>query len=187
MTIQLTIQLKDVSKPAVWRKVAVHASMTFEDLHDIIQMAFGWDDAHLYAFSPEGFGSKPQIWLPDEELEEGDFEPHAITLGEIFTEEGQEYTYIYDFGDKWIHEISVEEISEEESDKVVLLNGKGACPPEDCGGPWGYANLKEVLDNPKHPEHKDMKEWLGLKPKESWDAKAFSKADVQEELDDFFE
>ena len=53
------------------------------------------------------------------------------------------------------------------------MAGKGACPPEDCGGPWGYAELKIILDDPKHHEHYGMKEWLGLTKKQKWDAEAF--------------
>ena len=64
-------------------------------------------------------------------------------------------------------------LTNEETEKPILLKGQGACPPEDCGGPWGYETLKETLADKKHPEHKEMKEWLGLRPRDNWDAAAF--------------
>jgi hypothetical protein len=59
------------------------------------------------------------------------------------------------------------------------LAGKGACPPEDCGGPWGYAGLKEIVDNPKDPEYEEMREWMGLEPGEVWKPEDFDLADAQ--------
>ena len=74
---------------------------------------------------------------------------------------GQTFTYIYDFGDDWIHIITLEKIDKTDpSTKPKLIDGKGACPPEDCGGPWGYENLKLVLEDKNHEDYQDIKEWL---------------------------
>jgi len=72
------------------------------------------------------------------------------------------FTYIYDFGDYWEHEITVERIlsSNEELRHPVCIEGKRACPPEDCGGVHGYYELIQILKNPKHPEYRDHIEWL---------------------------
>jgi hypothetical protein len=81
----------------------------------------------------------------------------------------------YDFGDSWGHKITVEKVlpSDVTATTIALcLDGARACPPEDCGGVWGYANLLKILKNRKHPEHKDMKEWIGG----AWDAEAFDLA-----------
>ena len=87
------------------------------------------------------------------------------------------FGYEYDFGDSWIHEITVERISPPDAaagTRALCLGGARACPPEDCGGVWGYANLLKALKNRKHPEHKAVKEWIGS----SWDAEAFDSAKV---------
>jgi Plasmid pRiA4b ORF-3-like protein len=187
VNIQFRIQIKNISKPPVWRKLSIPDSFTFEDLHLAIQVAFGWDDYHLFQFCPSGWGSNPVITVPNDDSEEDDIDASETTLGEIFTEEGQKYTYIYDFGDDWEHEILVEGITDLGANTVVLLGGKGKCPPEDCGGPWGYANLVEILADPKNPEHKDMKEWLGIGPKEKWDTNDFDLKATQKELYEYFE
>jgi hypothetical protein len=72
--------------------------------------------------------------------------------------------YEYDFGDSWNHQITVEKILTPDpaaATVALCLDGARACPPEDCGGPWGYDNLLKILRNPKHEEHESMKEWLG--------------------------
>lgn len=64
----------------------------------------------------------------------------------------------------------------------LCVAGSGACPPEDCGGVWGYANLKEVLAHPSHEEHQDMLDWLGLGAADEFDPKEFSAEDVNVRL-----
>jgi hypothetical protein len=93
-----------------------------------------------------------------------------MQLKEIFNEEGQKLMYNYDFGDNWEHLIILEKITNETIAQPKLLTAKGACPPEDCGGPWGYENLKVILNDKKHSEHKEMKEWLGMGARQKWDA-----------------
>jgi len=83
-------------------------------------------------------------------------------LKDIFKTENQKYTYIYDFGDDWVHSIILEKISDDKIKQSKCLAGKGFCPPEDCGGPWGYERIKDVLANPDHEEYQDTREWLGL-------------------------
>lgn len=93
------------------------------------------------------------------------------------------YQYEYDFGDSWYHDIILEKIVPAEPDTLypVCVDGQLACPPEDCGGIWGYYDILEVLGNPKHEEHEDYKEWYGedLKPEE------FDKDSVNKELQKF--
>ena len=181
MTYQFKIQLKNISKPPVWRKVVVSSETTFSMFHTIIQVAMGWYDIHLYSFSPTGYGSTPWIEGDDDFAALGidDEETTPATdmkLSDIFETKGQTFTYIYDFGDDWEHKITLEEIDKTNISTIPkLIDGKGACPPEDCGGAWGYENLKEVLADKKHPEHKDIKEWL------------YGPDDFDEEDDDMFE
>ncbi len=81
--------------------------------------------------------------------------------------------YIYDFGDDWKHQITLEKVTEEKLLRADCMAGQGTCPPEDCGGALGYENLKIILNDPKDLEHAGMKEWLGLSKKQKWDAEAF--------------
>ena len=169
MTFQFKIQLQGITKPPVWRRVVIPSEITFSMFHTIIQVAMGWYDQHLYSFSPTGYGSIP--WI-EEESDDDDFMAFGIRnkkttaatdlkLSDIFKKKGQTFTYIYDFGDDWVHKITLEEIDKKNiSPLPKLTGGKGTCPPEDCGGPWGYENLKEVLADKSHPEFQNMAEWL---------------------------
>jgi hypothetical protein len=182
MTFHFKIQLQHISKPPVWRKVAVPAQFNFLKFHEVIQAAFGWENYHLFEFSAGGFGGDFRISMPDPMGwdEEGELkEAKKIKLSDVFKEEGEKYTYTYDFGDSWEHLITLEKIADEKTIKADCLAGKGACPPEDCGGPWGYAELKETLADPKHPEHEEMKEWAGLEEDEEWDSAAFDLEEAQ--------
>lgn len=170
MVYHLKIQLKNVSKPNVWRRILVPAETPFDLLHDMIQIAYGWSQKHAYAFSPSGFGSSP--WIVDEPVPPGypdsPFRPkrkeltaYQTRLCDMINTEGQTFTYIYDFGDAWVNEITLEKINKLNiAPSAVLLGGKGASPPEDCGGPEGYKHFKEVLSNRNHPEFNELKKWL---------------------------
>jgi hypothetical protein len=86
---------------------------------------------------------------------------------------------VYDFGDYWEHVILVENITDDKLLNAVYVNGEGNCPPEDCGGPGGYENLKRILRDPKNPEHKGMKQWLGLAKNKIFDAYSFDEEKVR--------
>ncbi|WP_154858670.1 plasmid pRiA4b ORF-3 family protein [Cyclobacterium xiamenense] len=174
MLLQLKVQIKGISKPPVWRRLLVPDHFTFSRLHEVIQAAFGWEDYHLYQFSPKGYGSKPQIGVEGDEWEEEETKnAEKITLNKYLRMEGQTFTYIYDFGDDWTHTILVEKLIDKKAFRAELLAGKGTCPPEDCGGIWGYENLQEALADPKHEMHEEMREWLGLETVENWDPNFF--------------
>ena len=81
--------------------------------------------------------------------------------------------YTYDFGDEWTHSITLEKITGNDAMIADCIGGKGKCPPEDCGGHFGYMDLKEILNNPENPESKDMREWLGMSKKAKWEADDF--------------
>jgi hypothetical protein len=175
---QLKITLRGVSGPPVWRRVLVPSDVTLADLHDVIQQAMGWDNDHMHVFSMGGqeYGS------PDLEL--GHASDRNVLLSQVFTGQGDRLRYTYDFGDDWEHDIVLEKtrtaVTQETYPSCVA--GKGACPPEDCGGAWGYAELKEILANPSHEGHQDMLEWLGLDAGKDFDPKKFSVAEVNARL-----
>lgn len=169
MTFQFKIQLQNVTKPPVWRRIIVPAETTFSQFHIVIQAAMGWYDEHLYSFSPSGYGSIPWIEEKSDEDDQLSFgKPNKkstlasdLKLSDIFKKKEQTFIYIYDFGDDWTHKITLEEIDKKNiSPLPKLIAGKGTCPPEDCGGPMGYERLKEVLSDKNHPEYQDVKEWL---------------------------
>ncbi len=140
--LQLKIALRGVSKPPVWRRVQVRADATFAALHDVIQAAFGWTDTHLHSFEYEGV----RIGVPDPEWEDDCADETETTLAEVLLGPKDRIRYTYDFGDDWEHDIMLEKVIEPNTDdrRPVLMTGKGACPPEDCGGPWGYAEMKDA-------------------------------------------
>jgi Plasmid pRiA4b ORF-3-like protein len=140
--LQLKITLKGISKPPVWRRVQVRADTTFAMLHQIIQAAFGWTDTHLHSFEYDG----EQIGVPDPEWDNDCADEAETTLDEVLLGPKDRVRYTYDFGDCWEHDIMLEKVMEPDAGdgRPVLLTGKGAGPPEDCGGPWGYAELKDA-------------------------------------------
>ena len=154
------------------------ADVTLGDLHEAIQQAMGWDNCHMHLFSVGGqeYGS------PDPEL--GHASDKKVRLSQVLTGPGDRLRYTYDFGDDWEHDIVLEEtrtaVPEETYPSCVA--GNGACPPEDCGGAWGYDELKEILADPSHESHQDTLEWLGLDAGKDFDPKKFSVAEVNARL-----
>lgn len=177
MTFRFKIQLKHIGSPAVWRTVTVPARFSFMKFHEVIQAAFGWEDEHLFQFSPVGLSKDNdfEISIPDgDDWDSGEIQDaQKVKLSQIFTQEGQKLLYVYDFGDDWEHEVTLEKILPEETKKAECLAGKGVCPPEDCGGAWGYKELKEILSDPEHPEYEERIQWAELEEGEEWDPAAF--------------
>jgi hypothetical protein len=154
---QLKVTLKEV-RPAVWRRLQVSADITFARLHRILQDALGWTNSHLHQFDVRGV----QIGMPDEDAHEPIIDERRVRLREL-AQVRSRIVYTYDFGDGWTHEILVEKVLPAETGGGYprCIAGKRACPPEDCGGPWGYARLLEALGDPEHDEHEQLKEWIG--------------------------
>ncbi len=162
---QLKLTLK-WSKPPIWRRVVVRADMTLEDLHEVIQMAMGWTNSHMHQFIG-GSGFKRVFYgRADPALGEmrGEMlDEQCHTVADLAPAAKRKFIYEYDFGDSWEHEVVVEKILPPDAafKHPVCLAGAKACPPEDCGGVGGYSNLLEIMANPKHPEHEDLKDGIG--------------------------
>jgi hypothetical protein len=175
---QLKITLRGVSKPPVWRRVAVPADITLDVLHEVIIAAVGWHGGHLHVFSTgwEEYGT------PHPDLDHSD--EAGVWLPELLSEPGDKLRYIYDFGDDWQHDILLEDILQEVpgSTYPYCLAGKGKRPPEDCGGVWGYADLKDIMADPDDEQHQEMLDWLCLASADSFDPKAFSIDEVNARL-----
>lgn len=150
------------TEPSIWRRFLVPSSVTLHRLHLILQDVMGWSNYHLYRFQieREEYG-EPH---PDNEFNELNFKNSRRTkLGQVVTKKGDVFRYEYDFGDSWEHMLLVEDILEYQPDVryPVCLTGERACPPEDCGGPYGYADLLETIADPSHEDYEDMMTWLG--------------------------
>lgn len=159
ISLQLNIGLRGTD-PLVWRRVLVPGAMTLEKLHSVIQAAMGWEDRHLHVF--EIFGER--YGPPDFELEddEQDLDEEGVRL-HLLLDEADHFTYEYDFGDTWIHDIVVETIGSVTFPltRAVCFDGAMACPPEDIGGPWGFADFAKVMSDPSHHQYAAMLERFG--------------------------
>jgi hypothetical protein len=154
---QLRIRLEDVN-PIVWRRLLVPGAARLPTLHLIFQAAMGWSNAHLHQLRA---GDAVYAML-DEDSDEDDLDEEEFTTAQALA--GQRRAlYEYDFGDGWVHEIVVEDASRVPTALkfAVCLDGQNACPPEDVGGPAGYAEFLSAVTDPEHAEHRDMLEWVG--------------------------
>ncbi len=160
------------SKPPIWRRVATPSDITLGQLHEVIQIAMGWTDSHMHQFilpakagggrlGAQYFVTKVTPWGDPTEMEGED--ENVVTLAEVCRRVKSKLIYEYDFGDGWEHIIEVQKIVEPAPGVKypVCLAGKKSCPPEDCGGVWGYYNLLHTVSDPKREDHEEMVEWLG--------------------------
>lgn len=156
--LQVRITLADVDDPPVWRRVVIPASYTLDRVHAIIQASMGWEESHLHMFRIKGREYGPAYL--DAELETLD--ESQFRIGDLM-KPGDQAGYEYDFGDSWEHELAVEASAVADADTVypACTGGEGACPPEDCGGPGGFADLKDLLAGPLDPERDEMRTWAG--------------------------
>lgn len=170
--LQLHVSLRDIV-PAIWRRLRVPAAATLGDLHDVLQVAFGWKDCHLHDFCV----GDVRFGMTDIEDELFSVDEDAAPLGAV-ARVGSTFIYRYDFGDDWEHDVTVERVLGDGDELVMCTDGARACPPEDCGSTSGYAHLLAVLANPKDEEHADMKRWVGR----GYDPEKFNMAAVNKKL-----
>jgi hypothetical protein len=172
---QMKISLID-SKPLIWRRILVPTDYHLGNLDMIIQMVMGWVNRHLHDFEING----QQYGNPDyeDEFPKENKDERKFKLAKV-VRAGDKFTYTYDFGDGWRHEIIIEEVRDDKSGPVCL-GGENACPPEDCGGIRGYYEMLETVKNPDHHDYEEKKTWLG-----QFDPKKFDLDVVNAALKDF--
>jgi hypothetical protein len=155
---RLKIALDDVT-PTVLRRIEVPFNIRLDRLHLAIQAAMGWTNTHLYEIRARDVG-----WgIPDRDWGNGPLDARKARLAAVLEDVGAKtLRYLYDFGDRWEHTIKVERLIDPEPGALYprLIEASGRCPPEDIGGPWGYAEYLEAIGNPKHERHAEFKEWL---------------------------
>jgi len=171
---QLKITLKGV-RPPIWRRFLVLSNIKLDEFHEILQVIMGWTDSHLHGFV---LGNTVYS-LPDPDFElDGAKDESKAKLSSLLKQEGDKLRYDYDFGDNWEHDVVLEKILPftPEQPLPFCLKGKRACPPEDCGGIWGYQDLLQIINDPEHEEYDDLMEWLppGFAPE------AFSAAEIND-------
>lgn len=176
----LRIKLRGIS-PSIWRKIEVPSNVKLTSLAEIIITAMEWYNEHLHQFR-----TKDKVYYAtaqkDDDIDTnwgGDF-----SINQLLKKEKDKVVFEYDFGDSWEHDVvlsKVEDYDKDEPHIVKLISGKRACPPEDCGGVWGYYDLCETMKYPYSKHARELKEWLGYK----FDPEEFWLEDVQEEIDAF--
>jgi len=150
------------SDPSIWRRIQVPGSLTLAALHTVLQRAMGWEDSHLHEFIIGG-ASYGAVAEADSLFAAQMRAESRIRLRDVLPASVKSFRYIYDFGDDWIHEITVEKMGlpEDQASCALCLEGENACPPEDSGGIYGYYEKLAIAKDPKHPEHEDIREWVG--------------------------
>ncbi len=159
-------------EPPIWRRIQT-GDGTLDDLHEDIQAAMGWTNSHLHHFRIGG-----QLYGDPRLLQEnfgslGYADSTATRVRDVVPADASRFAfeYEYDFGDGWEHEVLFEG-RPPAGRHPLCLEGARACPPEDVGGVWGYADFLEAIGDPAHESHRDLKEWIGRK----FDPEAFSPA-----------
>ena len=167
------------SEPPIWRRIQTK-NCSLDKLHEHIQTAMGWQNCHLHQFEIDGerYGD-PQ--LLDDGFEDCECIDSTITkLNDVLPKDGKpfRFKYEYDFGDSWVHDVSFEgSLRAENGGRYPqCLEGERACPPEDVGGVWGYAEYLEAITDPSHEQHEDFLEWRGSFDAEQFDAVKATKA-----------
>jgi Plasmid pRiA4b ORF-3-like protein len=157
--VRLKVTLEDV-EPQVMRRLDVPLKIRLDRLHLVLQVAMGWTDSHLYEFTAGGTG-----WgVPDADFGGGPMAAAKTTLDDVIKDTGaRTIHYLYDFGDGWDHVIKIERIGEGDPQARYpqLVTAQGRCPPEDVGGPPGYAEFLAAIADPTHEEHASMLTWCG--------------------------
>jgi hypothetical protein len=158
LVYQMKVTLRGI-RPPIWRRIQVAGDTTLGDLHRILQEVMGWEGGHLHEFFVHGVSYSDPLLLEDLDV----MDEAKARLDKLISHEKEKFVYMYDFGDSWEHQILVEKIlpMDMEANYPLCLTGKRACPPEDCGGVWGYEEMLEIIKDPEHPEYQDTRDWLG--------------------------
>jgi hypothetical protein len=168
-SLDLRITIAEV-EPPIWRHVRLPDAYTLHQLHRVIQLLFGWLDYHPYEFR---VGDR-RFEAPHEEAEGED--STTVRLSDLALSNGVRFTYTYDFGDKWVHEMVVEDAytitpMDEDDERLLpmLYGGERTGPREDCGGPDGHREMCEALRDPDHPDHATYRLWANVYDPERFD------------------
>ena len=179
--LRLGIRLDRV-EPAVIRTVDLRASSSLATLHGAIQCAMGWYDRHLHEFVKDGVRYGPES--PFDDFGDEPLESERKRLGTLFRTGSDSLTYWYDFGDDWYHTVTLLERlpPDLQMRRPRCVAGENACPPEDVGGPFGYADYVDAVRDPSHPDHDALVEWGGP----DFDPRRFDVTEAEARLEEWF-
>ncbi|HEX9731272.1 MAG TPA: plasmid pRiA4b ORF-3 family protein [Thermoanaerobaculia bacterium] len=164
--------------PAIWRRLELRREWTFWNLHCAIQDAMPWEDRHLHEFQFPAGDDDARIGIPNDDYpgEEKVLPSWETPLREWFVATSNQCRYHYDFGDDWIHTVTLESRRPAEPGGRYprCTAGERRCPPEDVGGPFGYQHFLEAMLDPGHEDHAQFRDWIGM----DWDPERFSPDEV---------
>ena len=162
---QIKVTLEEIA-PEIWRRFLVSPSMTLDQLHKVLQVAFGWTNSHMHHFfdKDDNFYEPPNPY-PNPFGDAPPADSKKTRLADVLPDVKSALRYEYDMGDSWMHFIALEKILPDAggASLPICVDGANAGPPDDCGGPPGYAHLLEALADPAHEGHDEMREWVGAK------------------------
>ena len=183
--LQLHITLNDI-EPPIWRRLWVEDTITLGRLHEVLQIAMGWQNQHLHQFIQGESGAEQLVYAPpsDDRFEDLEFTAHQrdetrVKARTILPLVGDAVTYEYDLGDSWQHTLLLERVLLVDPLEQWLpwcLDGRRSAPPEDVGGTGGYEEFLEVLANPSDEDHAAMREWASDFDPERFDRQAVNTA-----------
>ena len=177
---RLAIALDEV-KPPVRRRVEVPLAIRLDRLHRVLQIVMGWEGYHLYEFH---VGRDVAYGVPAPKWDFAGSSPrpaNKATLADLLAQtRNKTFKYVYDFGDDWRHTVKLEALVDANPETIYprLVSAQGRCPPEDVGGPWGYAEYLEAMADPNHERHGEMVEWRGP----DFDPETVDEAVIQSQL-----
>jgi len=172
MIYELKISLLD-TKPEIWSQVLIPGHFTFYRLHQVIQIAMGWQDSHLFSFHTGDFVSSDTITLKEYLHDDDVYDRKEAGYKTMYAERKRiqgyfsrckSIFYTYDYGDFWQHQVVKTGAIDLEMDHAMCTCGKRACPADDCGGISGFYEMLSSIANPKDPEYKEWRHWLGIQP-----------------------
>lgn len=170
---KVRITLQDIT-PSIWRIILVEDAITLHKFNHMIQAAMGWTNCHLHEFEIAG----QRYGIPSDEYFDENIKDGKKYILSNMLKKGDTCLYTYDFGDSWCHTIEVEDVAASfgRLKAPACIGGARCCPPEDCGGVYGYVDLMENLADPEHEEYNSTLDWLeAIGFEEGYDPEAFTK------------
>lgn len=169
------------SDPPIWRRFQVTDDYRMDRFHQVVQLVMGWENKHLHEFK---FGDR-RIGMIFEDMDDFELESledeNRLFLKDLDLRAGSQLLYWYDFGDDWYHQLEVEQVLDGTLDAPVCLDGRNACPVEDCGGIGGHLDIIEFVKDPSHSANPYLREWLP----EDYDPADFLLEEINKELTRF--
>ncbi|WP_230304444.1 MULTISPECIES: plasmid pRiA4b ORF-3 family protein [unclassified Rhodococcus (in: high G+C Gram-positive bacteria)] len=175
--------------------MAVDDSLSLLHLHFVIQSCFAWEDYHLHQFTKGEPFTRGRVYVPDDQIDDelangfsDVVDEGTVTIGTVLPKVGATLTYLYDYGDGWMHDIVVESVADFDANapRAACVDGHGLAPAEDSGGTWGWSDILAAADDPSHERHDEVRQWLGLRPGERVDPEWFDADDANEQLHALF-